>query len=273
MCHFTFEKVEPSSVDHLRKIQLKELKGPVQDFIEEGIVTYKADFVRILKEKELIGYACIGTYEYYKDIVLEYFIFSKYRSNAGVIIRQLARHYKCKEWFVNTHDFFALPVMLDLRLPFEINAYKFANDESTNVDHEFDSNVLFEVTKFEELEEVYKLIMQDGFYTGGGIETLIPRIEVEELYSLRKNGRLIGIGFIGVLKRTPTYADIAMIIDRNERNKGYGVLIVKALISSCRLLNFTPTAVCDVNNLASRTTLQKAGFYLDGCILLSRFEL
>jgi predicted acetyltransferase len=185
----------------------------------------------------------------------------------------LARHYKCKEWFVNTNDYFSLPVMLDLRLPFEINAYKFAIDESTNVNYEFDSNITMDVTKLEELEEVYKLIMQDDFYSGGGIETLKPRIEVEELYSLRIDRRFIGIGFIGVLKRTPTYADIAMIIDRNERHKGYGILIVKALISRCRLLNITPTAVCGVNNLISRTTLQKASFYLDGCILLSRFEL
>jgi predicted acetyltransferase len=245
MCDFTFEKVNPYSVEHFREMQLNELKGPVQDSIEEGIITYKADFVRILKEKELIGYACIGTYEYYKDIILDYFIISKYRSNAGTIIEQLARYYKCKEWLVNTHDFFALPVMLDLRLPFEIDAYKFANDESTNVDYEFNSNEKLEVTKLEELEEVYKLIVQDDFYSGGEIETLKPRIEVEELYSLRIDGRLIGIGFIGVLKRTPTYADIAMIIDRNERHKGYGVLIVKALINRCKLLNITPTAVCD----------------------------
>jgi hypothetical protein len=109
MCDFTFEKVKPSSMEHLRKMQLNELKGPVQDSIEEGIITYKADFVRILKENELIGYACIGTYEYYKDIVLDYFIISKCRSNAGAIIELLARHYKCKEWFVNTHNFFVMP--------------------------------------------------------------------------------------------------------------------------------------------------------------------
>jgi len=273
MCDFSFEKVKPSSVDCLRKMQLNELKGPVQDSIEEGIITYKADFVQILKGKEPIGYACIGTYEYYKDIVLEYFIIVKYRSNAGVIINQLARHYKCKEWYVNTHDFFALPVMLELQLPFEVDAYKFANDESISMDYKFENSVTLEVTKLEELEEVYKLIMQDGFYSGGGIETLIPRIDVEELYSLRVNGKLIGIGFIGVLMRTPDYADIAMIIDKNERHKGYGVLLVKALITRCRLLSITPAAVCDVNNLASRSTLQKAGFYLDGCILVSRFEL
>lgn len=63
-----------------------------------------------------------------------------------------------------------------------------------------------------------------------------------------------------------------MIIDEKERHKGWGVLLVKALISRCRLLNITPTAICDVNNLTSRKTLQKAGFHLDGCILLANFK-
>ena len=74
----------------------------------------------------------------------------------------------------------------------------------------------FKITKLEELKEVYHLIMKDGFYSGGSIETLIPRIKVEELYSLRIDEQLIGVGFIGVLLRTPTYADIAMIINEGK---------------------------------------------------------
>lgn len=76
-----------------------------------------------------------------------------------------------------------------------------------------------EITKPEELKEVYQLIIQDGFYTGGSIETLIPRIEVKELYSLREDQKLIGVGFIDVLLRTPTYADIAMIIDEKKAER------------------------------------------------------
>lgn len=272
MSDFIFEKVKPSDVDYLRRLQLKDLNGTVQDSIEEGIVTYKADFVRILEGNEPIGYACIGTHENYKDIILEYFIIGCYRCNAGTILNQLVSHYKCKEWYVNTHDFFALPVMFDLRLPYKIDAYKFKIDEAINVDYKFENSVTLNITKQDELNEVYALIMQDGFYSGGGIDSLIPRIAVKEMYSLRVCGKLAGIGFIGVLARTPEYADIAMIIDKNKRRKGYGVLLVKALIANCRLLGIKPTAVCDVNNLASRATLQKAGFYLDGCILVSRFE-
>jgi FR47-like protein. len=59
---------------------------------------------------------------------------------------------------------------------------------------------------------------------------------------------------------------------KKERNKGWGVVLVKALINKSRLLNIIPTAVCEVNNITSRKTLQKAGFHLDGCILSASFH-
>lgn len=267
---FSFEKVDPSSLEHLREMQIKELKGPAQDGIEEGIITYKADFVRIAAEGMDAGYACIGTDRYYKDNILEYYLKDDYRSHSGEVLKQLVETYGCKGWFVNTQDFLVLPIMLDLRLKYEIDAYKFAVDEGKNIDYKLEHDLTFGMTKRNELQEVYEMVMQDGFYTGGDIETVAVRIAEEELYSLRFDGRLIGVGFVGVLKRTPDFADIAMIIDTNERHKGWGVLLVKALIRQSRLRNLIPTAICDVDNVVSRKTLQRAGFHLEGCLLLAQ---
>lgn len=58
---------------------------------EEGIITYNADFVKISSRKEAAGYACIGTYDHYKDITLEYYLISKYRANSADVIRQLIK--------------------------------------------------------------------------------------------------------------------------------------------------------------------------------------
>lgn len=104
-----FGKIELSVLEYLRDMQINELKGPVQDSIEEGIITYNADFIKISIEEETIGYICIGTYGHYKYNILEYYIISKYRAISGDIIELLARHYKCKGWLVNTRDFFAFP--------------------------------------------------------------------------------------------------------------------------------------------------------------------
>ena len=253
-------------------LQIYEIKGTAQDSTEEGIVTYAAKFIKISRSIEVIGYVCIGTYEYYKNVILEYYLVGKYRADSGMILSHIARCYSCDKWLVNTHDFFAFPVMLDLRLPYEIDAYKFTVESSIMVEYEFDKAATFEVTRQKEINEVYNLIQQDGFYTGGNIETVIPQIKTESIYSLRIDNRLIGVGFISVLERTPSYADIAMIIDWKERKKGWGTLLVKALICRCRDLNIIPTAVCDVNNAASRKTLQQSGFHLDGCLLMAKLH-
>jgi GNAT superfamily N-acetyltransferase len=253
--------------EELRTMQLKDLKAQIHDPIEEVIITYKADFIGIVKDTETVGYACIGTYEEYKNTILEYYLLPRYRRYSTQLLMKLAKISRCNKWIVNTQDFFALPIMLDLELKYEINGYIFTFDNSKNLNIDFGQGVSFEVTRIDELEKVYELIKQDDFYTGGGIETVEARIIEETLYSLKRDGRLIGIGFVDILKRTPLYADIAMIIDGNERGNGLGTLLVKALIGESKARNIIPTALTGVSNKISRNTLQKAGFYLDGCIL------
>lgn len=264
---FQFEKMNPIALEELRIMQLKDLKAQIQDPIEEAIVTYKADFIGIVREGETVGYACIGTYEEYKETILEYYLIPRYRRCSSDILMKLAKLSGCTRWIVNTQDFFALPVMLDLGLKFEISGYIFAFDSSKDLSFDFEEGISFETTRISEFKEVYEMIMQDDFYTGGDIETVKARIIEEELYSLKRDGRLIGVGFVDILKRTPRFADIAMIIDCNERGKGLGTLLVKALISESKVRNIIPTALTGVSNKISRSTLQKAGFHLDGCTL------
>jgi GNAT superfamily N-acetyltransferase len=267
-----FENAEPQRLDALREMQLNELNGPVQEYNEEGIVTYNANFVRIVKQGKTTGYACIGTHEQYKDIILEYYLLPPFRRDSLVILKQLAEVYGCKQWTVNTQDFFALPVLLELGLKYAIDAYLFTVDPSVDVAVGFGPGVSFGQTGKTELQEIYELVTQDGFYTGGGVDSVKARLAGEELYSLRQAGKLIGTGFVSRLQRTPAYADIAMIINPSERHKGWGVQLVRALIGQCTARGMAATAVCSVDNPYSRKTLEKAGFTVSGCILLAEFH-
>lgn len=270
MFEVRFEATGLASLEELRRMQLQNLRGWVQDYIEEGIATYNANCFRITSSGEDMGYACIGTYGSYKDAVLEYFITDEYRSRAGEILSKLVKSFCCRGWFVNTQDSFSLPLLFESGYEFETDGYIFGIDNAKSISCEFGQGYSFEITGNSELEEVYKLIMQDGFYTGGGIETLEPRLPVQELYSLRQDGRLVGVGFASILKRTPQYADVAMIIDRDERHKGLGTLVVKSLVGECRLRGMIPTAVCSAGNKFSKRTLEAAGFHTEGCMLLAR---
>ena len=56
------------------------------------------------------------------------------------------------------------------------------------------------------------------------------------------------------------YGDVYMEVKEEYRRRGYGAYLVQELKRACRDLGAVPCARCNPANVASRRTLQKAGF-------------
>lgn len=83
------------------------------------------------------------------------------------------------------------------------------------------------------------------------------------------DGRLAGAG--GVLYHyNPPYGDVFMAIAESFRRRGLGSLLVQELKRVCREGGHVPAARCRTDNVASRRTLQRAGFVPCGHILTGR---
>ena len=65
----------------------------------------------------------------------------------------------------------------------------------------------------------------------------------------------------------PPYGDIYMDVDEQYRRQGFGTYIVQELKRMCYQRNFIPGARCNPKNVASRQTLQRAGFVPCGYVL------
>lgn len=65
----------------------------------------------------------------------------------------------------------------------------------------------------------------------------------------------------------PPYADLYMDVVEKFRGRGLGTLMVQELKRHCREHGFVPAARCHPSNIASRRTLQRAGFVPCGHIL------
>lgn len=266
---YVFEKVSDNTIEVYRKEKVKDYRAQISDYIEEGIITYGADFILITIDNTEVGYFCLGNQKEYANKILEFFVINEYKCHAPQIIREIIKHFECDGWFVNTQDSFSLSLLIELDLPYTINGFIFKYGRCVLPVLDNETNSLLEVARVEEVERIYELVVLDDFYTGGDIESLREKIRNKELYVLKTSGRIIGVGFISILKRTPRYADVAMLIVPEERKKGFGVLIQKMLIGLCEEYNLIPTACCDVDNIISRKTLQHAGYYLDGCMLIA----
>lgn len=81
------------------------------------------------------------------------------------------------------------------------------------------------------------------------------------------DAQLAGAG--GVLYHyNPPYGDIYMKVTEAFRHRGIGAYLVQQLKAACRAAGKTPAARCNVENSASRRTLQKAGFVPCGNIIV-----
>jgi RimJ/RimL family protein N-acetyltransferase len=85
-------------------------------------------------------------------------------------------------------------------------------------------------------------------------------------FLLEQDGQVVATG--GLLYHyNPPYGDIFMSVAEPHRRRGLGSFIVQELKRTAYELKKIPACRCNVNNIPSRKTLQKAGFVPCGNII------
>jgi GNAT superfamily N-acetyltransferase len=117
------------------------------------------------------------------------------------------------------------------------------------------------------------ILFEDGFKTTYGIPgTNFTKNEVPDgstEYRLDLNGVPVATGGF-VWNYNFPYIDLYSEVEENHRKKGFGTLITQELKKEAYLLGRIPAARCNVNNLASRYTLIKAGLKICGYRLVGK---
>jgi GNAT superfamily N-acetyltransferase len=90
-------------------------------------------------------------------------------------------------------------------------------------------------------------------------------------WSLELEGKAVGSGSLLFHYNHP-YCDVAMEIKEEYRRRGLGAYVVQELKRIAYEMGGIPAARCDPNNIASRTTLQKAGLVPFAHILAGKIK-
>lgn len=90
-------------------------------------------------------------------------------------------------------------------------------------------------------------------------------------WTVERHGKTVGRGGLLFHYNLP-YGDVWMEIEEPHRRQGLGAWLVQQLIQEARRLGATPAARCNPDTIASRRTLQRAGFIPVGHILIGRFS-
>lgn len=133
--------------------------------------------------------------------------------------------------------------------------------------------------------ESEKIVFQDRISTrltvsDAALKPVTPRSEILQAMERRQGGGewVLEVGGMAVGKGgllfhyNQPYGDVYMEISEPFRRKGYGSFLVQELKRECRNLGAIPCARCNCSNVASRRTLQRAGFVPSSHILLGRLR-
>lgn len=95
----------------------------------------------------------------------------------------------------------------------------------------------------------------------------IARRQGGSRWRLETEGRVVATGGVN-FHYNPPYGDVYMEVSEAFRRRGWGVYFVQELKRVTNELGQVPCARCNTANVASRRTLQRAGFAPSGHILL-----
>jgi GNAT superfamily N-acetyltransferase len=124
------------------------------------------------------------------------------------------------------------------------------------------------------------ILFEDGFQTSlcpqgasfraaaASDAALLGRLELDENagWVATMNDEIVGAGGVLYHYNRP-YGDIYMKVAEPFRRLGIGAYLVQELKAICRKGGSVPSARCNVNNLPSRKTLQRAGFVPCGTLI------
>jgi GNAT superfamily N-acetyltransferase len=98
------------------------------------------------------------------------------------------------------------------------------------------------------------------------------KLEPEGDYVLEKNNQIVATGGFLLHYNVP-FADLYMEVRQDYRRQGLGSFLLQEVKKQCYLATRVPAARCDIENIASRATLQKAGMAVAGFLLLGTVKV
>jgi len=196
---------------------------------------------RVAADGEPAGYGSVAVAGPWKDkpTIFEFYVLPAYRHRAFELFESFLATSDARFFEVQTNETI-LPVMLHA-FGRDFATEKIVFEDGLTTHHPAGGSVLQPITSEPEILAALKR-------RGGGGEW---RLEVD--------GTAVAEGGFLFHYNEP-YADVYMEVNEAYRRRGYGTYLVQELKRKCRELGAVPCARCNPDNVASRKTLQKAGF-------------
>ncbi|MCW3051247.1 MAG: acetyltransferase [Chthonomonadales bacterium] len=235
------DRVEYKEIEALRELYRQEAHCQViyDSILRRGM----ADPYLILVDGRRAGYGGVWNREARK--IMEFYTFPQLRAQAQPMFRELLQTSQATDIEAQTN----MPLMLTM-------LYDYATNISTE-------SILFEDAS------TTHLVCAKGVFRRATSEDQGPDRDAE--WGVEVDGVVVASGGF-LCHYNPPYGDVYMSVTESARRQGFGSYIVQEMKHVCYEAGRKPAARCNPTNVASRRTLQKAGFLPCGRILTGQVD-
>ena len=241
------------------KVELEEIQALRALFLQETNfqVRYNASHERGWTDSYLliiddfrVGYGSIKGQEIKdRDTVFEYFVIPQFRKRASELFQQLlaasgAQYIECQS--------------NDLQL--------------SSMLYEFSRTISADVVLFGDHAATEYVLPGALFRPGCSADQVFEHgTEPVGDYVVEWNGEVVATGGF-MLHYNKPFADLYMEVRKDRLRRGFGSFLLQEIKKQCYLAGRVPAARCNIDNVASRATLIKAGLRVCGFMLMGKVE-
>lgn len=202
-----------------------------------------------LDSGEVVGYGSIAVGGPWRDrrTLYEFFVLPEHRTRMFEAFEKLREVSRADTIETQSNGALLATMMLAFGRNVKAEAILFEDSAETRWQPK---GALFRVAEPGDRERLQELELDDG---AGWVVTC--------------DGEIAGAGGVLYHYNRP-YGDVYMKIGAPYRQRGLGAYLVQELKAACRKGGSVPAARCNVDNVASRMTLQRAGFVPCGVLMV-----
>ncbi len=242
MCHL-------NDIEKLRAEYIDTLPFP-EELYMEWLVRAGIPFL-ILDNEAIIGYFVMTD----AHMMIEFYVTTKYVTNCEKIFNDIIEKNQIVSVMLQSFDGLILKCCVSAHYQGEMVGTIFRDFSATpKVDSSPYTIQLAQSSDFDLLVS-YK----DELYDSEEQLNYMIKNKIIYMYFLQNN--LVGCGFLTRIRPNRNWYDIGMWVSTPYRKKGIGKLILSDLKDFCLNNKYRPICGCAANNLVSRKTIEKCGFY------------
>jgi len=268
--------VEIKLVDDLNGIAewkqayLDSLVGPMDAYWETAVIGLAPHY------KMVVGGDRVGYYAAKDGCLLQFFVTKPFLLRASAFFDELLAAAALDSASVSTVEPMFLSLCLDRQTAVSINTYLFQDHHPVHFAITAFPNAQFCPALLADLPQLTMFYQENNEYEdteaieegAGGHEPFVRTlIDNGQVFLLRDGQEVLGIGECRISQTQKPYADIGMITNNRYRRQGIGAFLLAQLKDYCYSQAVKPICSCAFDNIASRKTIEKAGFITQHRIL------